>query len=118
MNWALVRDLQEALSLLIAQIANQHNLPFDLINQSLPGLTDKAILGMDPCVRQSDPDLFQRPLFATGVHLDGDAGACPKCCQEKFVWIWTSITATRLDWLVRLESVSFYRDILQVSGLS
>ena len=112
MNRAVVRDFQKSPSLLIAQIANQHNHPLDLINQSLSGLAGQTILSMDPSIHQSDPDFFKLPPFTTGVHSESDAGARAESCEKKFVWIWTGITATRLDWLVRPESMSFYRDIL------
>jgi hypothetical protein len=117
MNRAFVRDFQKSPSLLIAQIADQHNLPLDLINQPPLGFTAETILGMDPSMHQSDSDLFQRPSFPTGVHAESDAGARTECCEKKFVWIWAGITATRLDWLVRLESMPFDPDILQKAGL-
>lgn len=105
MNRAIVRDLQESLTLLIRQVADQQNLPFDPINQPFFGFTAEAILGMHLPMHQSDPNVFQRPSFSVGIHTKCHAGACTECCEEKFVRIWTGIAATCLDRLVRLDSV-------------
>jgi hypothetical protein len=115
---AIVRDLQESLTLLIRQVADQQNLPFDPINQSFFGFTAEAILGMHLSMRQSDLNVFQWPSFSVGIHTKCHAGACTECCEEKFMRIWTGIAATCLDRLVRLDSVLSDRDVLQISSTS
>ena len=77
---AIVRDFQESVTLLIRQVADQQNLSFDPINQSFFCFTAEAILGMDLCMHQSDPNVFQRPLFPDGIHAKSCAGACTECC--------------------------------------
>jgi hypothetical protein len=115
---AIVRYFQESLTLLIRQVADQQNLPFDPINQSFFGFTAEAILGMHLSMHQSDPNVFERPSFPDGIHAKSYAGASTECCEEKFVWIWTGIAATCLDLLVRLDSVLSDRDVLQISSTS
>jgi hypothetical protein len=114
MDRTLVRDFQEPLTLLIGQIAHQHDLPLDLINQSFFDFAAEAILGMDLPMHQSDSYVFQGPSFPVGIDTQSNASARTERCDEEFVWIRTGIAAANFNRFVCLEPMSTDRDVLQI----
>jgi len=67
MHGTAVGDFEQALSLVIRQVADEFDFPLDTIHFAFLCLTGLAIFGVDLLVLKPDDNLLYRPFFAVCI---------------------------------------------------
>src|SRR5256885_6189480 len=106
MHRAALGDLEEPLFLRFFQRALEHDLPFEPIDATLPGLAFRAVAGVDLVVADGDDDALQGPSLHARVQPQGHGGARPERRGEKLVRRRPSVRASELPRLVRSPLVA------------
>jgi hypothetical protein len=94
-DWALVRDLEQPLLLLVVEWTLECDLAMDALDLSVASFaTVFAVLGVDAIVRELDDRALERPTLSLGVHLQSHRSASTERGQEEVVRAWTEIVAS------------------------
>ncbi len=112
MHRAALRDLEQARALFARERTLEDELALDPIDQAFLGLTIRAVLRMDPVVRQADGDALERPLLAAGIETERHRSARTERREQQVIGRGTGIRAAGRDGFVRAQRMPAGPDVL------
>src|SRR5262249_23234567 len=115
-DWTLVRDLQQARTLLVAEYAGEFHVAVELIEQTLRRLALLAVNGVNPRMPEPNGYGVERPLLAARVHRHGDRHAGSQRGEQEIVRLRSRVGPAGRHRHVAQEPMSSDRDLLCESG--
>jgi hypothetical protein len=103
---AHVGYIQESLSLLSVERANQLDPSVDMIDQSILGFAVPTIGGVNPLVTKANHYMLKRPILSIRIHPQRNRGTRTQRHRQKFLRSWPDILAASRSRLIRVQQMA------------